>query len=164
MHLHRCPLTRTVGNEGGGALDFGKDINRNILLLNTFYHVLKPWRFWGGKQPNGILTKISSFLPLNRSSRRKRGMASNPLFIIPDFFCIFPINFAMTTLKVRWFRNDFWYPRILPKNQRPNSFFLPNITKNVYFRTSLGRIRGYQKVLLKLSDLCVFEKKVLWSC
>jgi hypothetical protein len=22
-------------------------------------------------------------------------MASNPLFIIPDFFCIFPMNFAM---------------------------------------------------------------------
>ena len=27
---------------------------------------------------------------LNRSSRRKRGMASNPLFIIPDFFLHFP--------------------------------------------------------------------------
>ena len=25
-------------------------------------------------------------------------MASNPLFIIPDFFCIFPMNFAMATL------------------------------------------------------------------
>ena len=25
----------------------------------------------------------------NRLSRRKRGMASNPLFIIPDFFCTF---------------------------------------------------------------------------
>ena len=28
----------------------------------------------------------------NRLSRRKRGMVSNPLFIIPDFFCIFPIT------------------------------------------------------------------------
>ena len=27
---------------------------------------------------------------LNRSSRSKRGMASNPLFIIPDFFWYFP--------------------------------------------------------------------------
>ena len=27
---------------------------------------------------------------LNRSSRRKRGMASNPLFTIPDFFLHFP--------------------------------------------------------------------------
>ena len=25
-------------------------------------------------------------------------MASNPLFIILDFFCIFPMNFAMATL------------------------------------------------------------------
>ena len=24
-------------------------------------------------------------------------MASNPIFIIPDFFCIFPMNFAMAT-------------------------------------------------------------------
>ena len=24
-------------------------------------------------------------------------MAFNPLFIIPDFFCIFPMNFAMAT-------------------------------------------------------------------
>ena len=35
---------------------------------------------------------------INRSSRRKRGMASNPLFIIPVFFCIFQMNLAMTTL------------------------------------------------------------------
>ena len=33
--------------------------------------------------------KVVDFL-LNRSSRRKRGMASNPLFIIPDFFLHFP--------------------------------------------------------------------------
>ena len=38
---------------------------------------------------------------INRSSRRKRGMASNPLFIIPDFFCIFPMNFAMATLGLK---------------------------------------------------------------
>ena len=36
-------------------------------------------------------------LSINRSSRRKRGMASNPLFIIPDFFCILLMNFAMAT-------------------------------------------------------------------
>ena len=35
---------------------------------------------------------------INRLSRRKRGMVSNPLFIIPDFFCIFPMNFAKATL------------------------------------------------------------------
>ena len=38
---------------------------------------------------------------LNRLSRRKRGMASNPLFIIPDFFCIFPMNFDMATLGLK---------------------------------------------------------------
>ena len=44
---------------------------------------------------------------INRSSRRKRGMASNPLFIIPDFFCIFPINFAMATLGLKEMRKFF---------------------------------------------------------
>ena len=29
----------------------------------------------------------------------------------------------IVSLKVRWFRNNFWYPRILPKNERTNSFF-----------------------------------------
>ena len=28
-------------------------------------------------------------------------MASNPLFIIPDFFCNFPMNFAMATLGLK---------------------------------------------------------------
>ena len=28
-------------------------------------------------------------------------MASNPLFIIPDFFCTFPMNFAMATLGLK---------------------------------------------------------------
>ena len=37
----------------------------------------------------------------NRSSRRKRGMASNPLFIIPDFFYIFQTDFAMATLGLK---------------------------------------------------------------
>ena len=39
-----------------------------------------------------------NFKLFNRLSRRKRGMMSNPLFIIPYFFCIFPMNFAMATL------------------------------------------------------------------
>ena len=38
---------------------------------------------------------------LNRLSRRKEGMAYNPLFIIPDFFFIFPMNFAMATLDLK---------------------------------------------------------------
>jgi hypothetical protein len=34
-------------------------------------------------------------------------MASNPLFIIPDFFFIFPMNFAMATLGLKEFRKKF---------------------------------------------------------
>ena len=39
----------------------------------------------------------------NRSSRRKRGMASNPHFIICTilFFCIFQMNLAMATLGLK---------------------------------------------------------------
>ena len=44
---------------------------------------------------------IYSEIKLNRSSRRKRGMASNPLFVIPDFFCIFQANFTMATLSLK---------------------------------------------------------------
>ena len=44
----------------------------------------------------------------NRSSRRKRGMASNPLFIISDFFCISPTNFAMATLGLKEMGKFLW--------------------------------------------------------
>ena len=48
----------------------------------------------------------------NRSSRRKRGMASNPLFIIPDFFfCFFRMNFAMATLGLKEMGNFLWIGR-----------------------------------------------------
>ena len=50
-----------------------------------------------------------------------------------------------------------WYPRILPKNERTNSFFWPNSNKNEFVHLFFGRIRGYQKVLLKLSDLQHFH-------
>jgi hypothetical protein len=48
---------------------------------------------------------------LNRLSRRKRGMASNLLFIIPDFFCIFPMNFAMATLGLKEMVKFLWEVR-----------------------------------------------------
>ena len=38
-------------------------------------------------------------------------MASNPLFIIPDFFCIFPMNFGMTTLGLKEMGKFFWEGR-----------------------------------------------------
>ena len=45
---------------------------------------------------------------LNRSSRRKRGMASNPLFIILDFFCIFQTNFAMAMVGLKEMGKFLW--------------------------------------------------------
>ena len=38
-------------------------------------------------------------------------MASNPLFIIPDFFCIFPMNFAMATLGLKEMGKFLWEGR-----------------------------------------------------
>ena len=38
-------------------------------------------------------------------------MASKPVFIIPDFFCIFPMNFAMATLGLREMGKFFWEGR-----------------------------------------------------
>ena len=35
-------------------------------------------------------------------------MTSNLLFIIPDFFCIFPMNFAMATLGLKEMGNFLW--------------------------------------------------------
>ena len=52
------------------------------------------------KRKSNIFSKKYWFL-INRSSRRKRGMASNPLFILPDFFCIFPMSFPMATLGLK---------------------------------------------------------------
>ena len=43
----------------------------------------------------------STGLTFNRLSRRKKGIASNTFFKIPDLFCIFPMNFAMATLGLR---------------------------------------------------------------
>ena len=38
-------------------------------------------------------------------------MASNPLFIIPDFFCIFQRNFAMATLGLKEMGKFLWEGR-----------------------------------------------------
>ena len=38
-------------------------------------------------------------------------MASNPLFIIPDFFCIFQMNLAMATLGLKEMGKFFWEGR-----------------------------------------------------
>ena len=41
----------------------------------------------------------------------KRGMESNPLFIIPNFFCIFQTNFAMATLGLEEMGKFLWEGR-----------------------------------------------------
>ena len=38
-------------------------------------------------------------------------MVSNPLFIIPDFFCIFQMNFAMATLGLKEIGKFLWVGR-----------------------------------------------------
>ena len=38
-------------------------------------------------------------------------MASNPLFIIPDFFCILPMNFVMATLDLKEMGKLLWEGR-----------------------------------------------------
>ena len=38
-------------------------------------------------------------------------MVSNPLFIIPDFFCIFPMNFAMATFGLKEMGKFLWEGR-----------------------------------------------------
>ena len=48
---------------------------------------------------------------INRLSRRERGMASIPLFIILDFFCIFQTNFATTTLGLKEMGKFLWEGR-----------------------------------------------------
>ena len=50
-------------------------------------------------------------ISFNRLSRRKRGMVSDPLFIIPDFFCIFPMNVAMATLGLKEMGKFLWEGR-----------------------------------------------------
>ena len=70
----------------------------NIIILSQYNY---DWSWIVermGKKPifwfehfSGI--KMHRIIQLNRLSGRKRDMASNPLFIIPDFFCIFSMNY-----------------------------------------------------------------------
>ena len=78
--------------------------NVNLVLLALF--ILMKW----------LTTPNFKFLDhfrdkninFNRSYRRKRGKASNPLFIMPDFFCIFQMNFAMATLGLKEMEKILW--------------------------------------------------------
>ena len=55
----------------------------------------------------------SSLLSVYLTDRlEERSIASNPLFIIPDFFfCIFPMNFAMATLGLKEMGKFLWEGR-----------------------------------------------------
>ena len=48
---------------------------------------------------------------INRLSRKKRGMVSNPHLMIPDFFFIFPMNFSITTLDLKEMGKFLWEGR-----------------------------------------------------
>ena len=75
------------------------------------------------------LLEILGSLPviyINRSSRRKRGMASNPLFIIPDFFCIFPM---MATLGLKEMEKFLWEGR---EKSLPRAELFPYLPKGIF--------------------------------
>ena len=58
------------------------------------------------------------------------------------------------TLKVRYFRNNFWYPQILPKNELTNNgFFCLTVLKTNLFISFLVESDDTKKFLSKLSDL-----------
>ena len=68
-------------------------------------------------------------------------MASNPLFIIPDFFCIFPMNFAMATLCLKEMGKFLWegrkkgLPCWLSQFSLAGQIFFPTFTKELsHFR------------------------------
>ena len=88
---------------------------------------------------------------LNRSSRRKRGMVSNLLFMIPDFFCVFQLNFAMATFglkkmgKLLWEGREkglpYWLSQFSKTNLRQSTgqTFFPTFPKKFsYFLQSKG--------------------------
>ena len=69
-------------------------------------------------------------------------MASNPLFIIPDFFCIFQMNLAMATLGLKEMGKFLWEGRkkVLPSwlsqfsktKLRQPTFFRPYLPKAIF--------------------------------
>ena len=73
---------------------------RDALSVVTFKCCSIAYRDVGA---GGILPTI------NRSSRKKRDIASNPLFITPDiFFCIFQTNFPLAILGLKEIGKFLW--------------------------------------------------------
>ena len=62
-------------------------------------------------------------------------MASNPLFIIPDFFCIFQTNFAMATLGLKEMGKFLWEGRekgFAKLRQPTGQTFFPTFPKEFF--------------------------------
>ena len=99
---------------------------RNDLKVNIYETQNHSWKCiasfpWSEKYTVCNIFNKSDYLLvlhsiLNRSSRRKSGMASNPLFIILACFYIFPMNFAIATLGLKEMGKFLWEGRekVLP--------------------------------------------------
>jgi hypothetical protein len=77
----------------------------------------------------------STGLTFNRLSRRKKGIASNTFFKIPDLFCIFPMNFAMATLGLREMGKFLWEGRkksFAKRRQPTGQTFFPYLPKGIF--------------------------------
>ena len=93
---------------------------------------------------------------------KKRGMASNSLFIIPDYFCIFPMKFVMATLGLKEMGKFLWEGReiVLPNwlsqfslaklRQPTGQTFLPT-QKNfpIYFKPKVATAEFFWKMQRK---------------
>ena len=58
-------------------------------------------------------------------------MASNPLFIIPDFFCIFQTNSAMATLGLKEMGKFLWEGREKKSFSKPSQWNFPIFFKRL---------------------------------
>ena len=81
---------------------------------------------------------------------------------------------ALFEIKIEWnhkrkepkgqiISRTFWYPRILPKNEWTNLFFVPVGQKNEFVRSFFGRIRGCQKLFrnyLTFKSSFLFHEKL----
>ena len=82
-------------------------------------------------------------------------MTSNPLFIIPDFFCIFPMNFAMTTLGLKEMGKFLWEDRekVLPSWLSQFSFAK---------LSSFGKCKEKPGILFWSWTPCLFSSKTCY--
>ena len=95
---------------------------------------------------------------INRSSRRKRSMMSNPLFIIPDFFLHFPNELCYGYLRFEGNgKRQTFFPTFLKEfshflqTQGSHSWvLLENAKKNLVFHFGVGRHASFpQKPVVK---------------